>query len=176
MFKHFGQIFWGLLLVIVDFNIDHVDILPDFIGYILMAMGCGGLVTVSRRFTTARVLCWILAVLAVIGYAPMGRDVTTAFSLTHLAVDCTMMWFLLGGVMEFAAARHRLDLSARASSRRIAYIALTGPATLIALVAQDSHNASVLAVMFVLCALVLVFLILRLIYQVRHELAAGAPA
>src|SRR5215468_10329476 len=71
MFKRFGQIFWGLLLVILDFNIDHVDILPDFIGYILMAVGCGGLVTVSRRFARARVLCWILAVLAVIGYAPM---------------------------------------------------------------------------------------------------------
>jgi hypothetical protein len=28
MFKRFGQIFWGLLLVILDFNINHVDILP----------------------------------------------------------------------------------------------------------------------------------------------------
>jgi hypothetical protein len=30
----FGQVFWGLLLVILDVNINHFDVLPDFVGYV----------------------------------------------------------------------------------------------------------------------------------------------
>ena len=174
MFKHFGQIFWGLLLVILDININHIDILPDFIGYILVAMGCRGLAMVSHRFVTAQTLSWILAVFALTDYVPLGHDASAVFSLVHLAVDCTMMWFLLGGVMEFAAARRRMDLSLQAAHRRIAYIALTCAATFIAhMTGRADYAAFTVGISIVICILILLFLILRLIYQVRHELTGS---
>ena len=67
MFTRFGQIFWGLLLVILDLRFNGFDVLPDFIGYILVAIGCGGIVGLSRRFSTAQTLSWILAVLSLVG-------------------------------------------------------------------------------------------------------------
>ena len=176
MFTRFGQIFWGLLLVILDFRINRIDILPDLVGYILVAAGCAGLSGVSRHFSTAGVLSWVLAAFALIVYALRG-GAATGFKFLSLAVDCAMMWFLLGGVMELAAARERMDLSTQAANRRIAYVALTCLAALAGFVAQGSRDAAVvMAVVLVICILPLLFLILHLIHRAKHELANDRAA
>ena len=53
----FGQVFWGLLLVILDVTINRFDILPDFIGYILVAVGLGGLTGLSPPVCDSPHLC-----------------------------------------------------------------------------------------------------------------------
>jgi hypothetical protein len=176
MFTRFGQIFWGLLLVILDFRINRIDILPDLIGYILVAVGCAGLAGVSRHFSTASVLSWVLAAFPLIACALRGST-ATVFGFLSLAVDCAMMWFLLGGVMELAAARERMDLSTHAANRRIAYGALMGLAALAGFVAQGSRDAAVvMAVVLVICTLLVLFLILDLIHRAKHELANDRAA
>ena len=170
MFKRFGQIFWGLLLVILDFRINHFDILPDIIGYILVAVGCAGLAGVSPRFATAGRLCWVLVVFEILRYGLRGGGWLLEF--IGLVVNCAMMWHLLGGVMDLAAARQRTDLHQRASNRRIAYVVLMCFATLIGLVAQGWRDTAVLmVVLFIVCFIPLLVLILHLIYRVQHELA-----
>jgi len=101
MAKNFGQIFWGLLLVILDLSINHIDLLPDFVGYILVALGCSGLATESRHFGRAAALSWILVVFSLIGYA-LRRDAAVALGCLDIVIDCAMMWFLLGGIVELA--------------------------------------------------------------------------
>jgi hypothetical protein len=39
MSTSFGYIFWGLILVILDFKINGFDLLPDVIGYVLVGIG-----------------------------------------------------------------------------------------------------------------------------------------
>jgi hypothetical protein len=51
MIKYINYIFWGLFFVILDLNINRFDILPDFIGYILAAIGAGGLINSSNQFS-----------------------------------------------------------------------------------------------------------------------------
>jgi predicted MFS family arabinose efflux permease len=172
MFTRFGQIFWGLLLVILDLRFNSFDVLPDFIGYILVAVGCGGLVVLSRRFSTAQTLSWILAVVCLVGFF-IPNDFAALYHFVHIAVDCGMIWFLLGGVMEFASARERPDLSLRASNRRVAYVALMCAATVIGFVARGSRDvATVMGVIFIICIIPLLVLILHLIHRVKHELVA----
>ena len=169
--KRFGQIFWGLLFVVLDFKINEFDLIPDFLGYILVALGCGGLVNLSRDFSTAKVLNWVLVVLEFAGYV-VNRDIAFIYSLFYTVLNCTMMWFLLGGIMEYASARMRRDLSERASNRRIAYVALMGIAYIIPLFVHDSRDAAGTAgVVLVICMLILLVLILHLIYRVKNELA-----
>jgi low temperature requirement protein LtrA len=176
MSTRFAQIFWGLLLVILDLRINRIDILPDFLGYILVALGCGGLTSFSRDFSTARTLSWILVAFALVGYVLHG-SAATVFGILNLAVDCAMMWFLLGGVMELAMARQRSDLSERASNRRIAYVVVMCLATLASLVAQGSRElAVVMVVVLVICILPLLFLILHLIHRAKHELTGDHDA
>jgi hypothetical protein len=171
-FTRFGQIFWGLLLVVLDVRINGFDVLPDFIGYVLVAVGCGGLAGVSRHFSTAHTLSWILAVLSLVAFV-LPSDLGSVYGVLHLAVDCAMMWYLLGGVMEFALAKGRPDLCERASNRRLAYVVVMCFATLTGVVAHGSRDAATLMlVVLVICVIPLLVLILHLIYRVKHELAA----
>jgi hypothetical protein len=166
----FSQIFWGLLLVIVDIRINRLDLVPDFIGYILVAIGCAGLATVSRQFSTASNLSWVLLGFNLLSFLLRGHAFT-AFGILNLAVDCAMMWFLLGGVMDLAAAKNRPDMVERASSRRIAYIAVMSVVTLLGLLTQGSRHVVIMVVLLLIfCILPLLVLILHLIHRVKLEL------
>ena len=172
MTTRFIQIFWGLLLALVDFKINQIDVLPDFLGYILVALGCRGLAEASPRFATASNLAWVMTVLALAGYA-IPRD-TTGFAIVGSVMDCAMIWFLLGGVMELADFRRRPDLAQRASSRRIAYVTIGGLTTLLSLMGPRSlRGAEPLVVMIVIGMLVVLCLILHLIHRSIRELSEG---
>ena len=57
----FIRIFWGLLFVALDIRISSIDlILPDFVGYILIASGLTFLVPHHQWFRTARLVAIIL--------------------------------------------------------------------------------------------------------------------
>lgn len=165
MTKKFGRIFWGLLFVILDISINQFDLLPDFIGYILVAVGARGLVATSSRFGTASTLSWILTLLSLMGFFTSG-DVATLLGIVNLIVDCAMMWTLLGGVIEFTASNDRLDLAERASHRRIAYVVLLCTVTFIGFLGRGAP-----VVIMAVTLVVLVIMILHLIHRVRYEVA-----
>jgi len=167
----FGQVFWGLLLVILDFNLNHFDVLPDFIGYILVAVGLGGLTGLSRQFATARTCAWVLVPVDIVGLLP-AEELAVIVSLVNLVLNCVMMWYLLGGIMDYAVAQNRPDLAERASARRVAYVALMCVAAALGFLARGAGGAgAMLAVVIVVCGLILVIMILHLIHRVRTELA-----
>ncbi|HZI61313.1 MAG TPA: hypothetical protein VFD62_11395 [Pyrinomonadaceae bacterium] len=57
----FNLIFWGLLFVVLDIRISSVDlVLPDFVGYILIASGLSRLASHHQWFRTARIFAIIL--------------------------------------------------------------------------------------------------------------------
>ena len=60
--RSFRQIFFGLLIAILDISIDGFDVILDGIGYLLIAVGCAGLVRYSRSFETARRLAIVCVV------------------------------------------------------------------------------------------------------------------
>ena len=173
-----NQIFWGLILVIVDVTIGGFDVLPDFIGYTLMAVGAGGLRNISSKFGVAGALSWLLLVLSVIGWiASTDRasgDLQTALSYITMVVDCIMIWNLLGGVMVYAEARARPDLAASASARRVLYVVVMGVVLVVGHTVMD-QGSSGLAVVLVLIMLIVVFMVLHLIRCVRREIALIGP-
>lgn len=169
-----GYIFWGLLVVILDFNINQFDILPDFIGYILIAVGSNGLVSASRHFATARNSCWALMALSLIELIIKG-DIEAVLGIIHLALNCTMMWFLLGGFMGIAVSYNRQDLAEKASNRRIVYVSLMCIASLLGFIAHEVRDIAALAVVVIVVAmLVLVVMILHLIHQVKSVLVENS--
>lgn len=170
MATHFSQLFWGLLLVILDFSINDFDLLADGIGYLIVAAGCRGLSSLSSRFEAARVLCFVLAALWLVGFAVRG-DIVVAYGLVTLVVNCAMIWQLLGGIGEFALSRQAPHLAARAANRRVAYVAIMAGTSVLALAMQGSRNAGALAIILVLAMLVLLVMILHLIHRVKVELA-----
>ncbi|MBS4209566.1 hypothetical protein [Bacillus sp. FJAT-50079] len=63
--KVINRIFWGLMLVLLDINIVFIDLLPDFIGYLLIASALGELQPFSKAFLKAKVTAFLLAILAI---------------------------------------------------------------------------------------------------------------
>lgn len=164
------QIFWGLLIVILDLSINGFDLLPDGLGYLIVAVGCGGLVTLSPRFATARTLCWVLAGLWLIGFVIHG-EFLAVYGLGMAVGDCAMIWYLLGGIRDLAMKRDRPDLAKRAESRRIAFCLLVIGASLLGLLLHDSHDAGLVVVALAISIIVLLIMILHLIHRVKVELA-----
>jgi hypothetical protein len=168
MRTHIGYLFWGLLLVIVQVAINGFDLLPDFVGYTLIAVGCGGLLAVSRRFRTARALSIVLVGTALLEIFMRG-NLPPAWTLVGLVLNCSMIWFLLGGIMDLTTQHQRSDLAAKAAHRRMAYIVLATLATLGSLLAARLlGGAPILVVLLVVVTLVIVVMILHLIWQVRQ--------
>jgi uncharacterized membrane protein len=171
MATRFIQIFWGLLLVILDFQINGLDVLPDILGYILVALGCRGLSEASPHFSTAAILAWIMVVLAVVSLAM--RVNFPPLSIVYMVIDCAMMWFLLGGVIQLADSRQRRDLSQRASGRRIAYVTIASLSTLLGFTVGGHRDWAEIAIGLVVAMIVVLCLILHLIYRAIHELSDG---
>jgi hypothetical protein len=175
MATHFSQLFWGLLLVTLDFNINGFDVLVDGVGFLIVAAGCGGLSSLSPRFETTRTLCVVMALLWLIGLAVHG-DIAVPFSLARMTVNCAMFWQLLGGLGEFALSRERSDLADRAGNLRLVYVVMMIGSSLFVLAMTDSRiidsqNAGTFAMALIVSMLILMATILHLIHCVKVELA-----
>jgi len=49
-----NNIFWGFILIFLDFKINNFDILPDFLGLIIILIGIGKLTSLSDHFLKAK--------------------------------------------------------------------------------------------------------------------------
>lgn len=60
----FKNIYWGILFFF-DFRLQHIDILPDIIGYLLISQGLEKLIPYNKHFAQAKKYCLPLAFLAI---------------------------------------------------------------------------------------------------------------
>lgn len=169
-YSSLGRIFWGELLVILDLRINGFDVLPDVIGYFLVALGCQALTAESKKYSTAATCSWILVAASIAAFFVPG-DVALPFGLVFMVVDCTMVWFLLGGIIDYVLERERADLAQKAAARRIAYILIMAITMLAIFSAGSAHGLGVVAVVGLICMLIVMVMILHLIYRVRYEVA-----
>jgi len=170
--SHFSQLFWGLLLVILDLSINGFDLIADGVGYVIVALGCRGLSQLSNKFTTAQVLCVVLAVLWVLGFAVPGV-LAVPFTMVVWIAEGAMMWHLLGGIGEFAMSRQRQDLADKASTIRVAYIVFMAATSLLVIAMQVSPGMVFLVLPLLVITVILVVVILHFIHRVKVELAAS---
>jgi uncharacterized membrane protein len=172
MANSLGKILIGLLLAVLDFTIGSFDILPDMVGYILAAMGCAELRGASQHFKSASVMAWVLFGLAVVIFAIPHGSLLILLALTIVVVDAMMMWQLLGGIMELAESKRRTDISNEAAQRRLNYVVASGLGAIMFLLIPRGGIITGLAnaVLFI-CLVVVLCLILKLILQVKRELA-----
>jgi len=176
MTTRIGQIFWGLILVALDFTINGFDVLPDFVGYALVAIGSAGLTGVSRRFSAACVMAWILAGVS-IALLLLRGDPVYAVAWAASALDVAAMWFLLGGLMDIAKMYREPGLAGQLSGCRIAYLILVGLSVAVGLAgAMDRELAGVTAVVLAVSMIVLLIVILASIRRVKTCVVRGLVA
>ena len=124
----------------------------------------------SSRFSITRILCFVLVLLWLIKFMIHG-DLAVLHGLAMTVVDCTMVWQLLSGILDYARQRHRYDLVQRTAACRLGYVLVMTGAQIFTLAIHDLSNITglLLVVLFV-TLLVLMVLILQLIHRVKVEL------
>ena len=170
----FGFMFWGVVLLALDFKFKDFDFVPDFVGglgYALVAIGTGGLATMTWNFVVACTLGWLLVLGCVAGAYLVG-DAEKAFDVLMTVANFAMMWTTLAGVSDIATGRNRLDLAKRAVLLRWAYAALTAASLVLGVTVQGTGPAVwLLTAVVVAAALVVLVLILHVLYRAWAELS-----
>ena len=162
------------------------------LGYFLLALGAVGLAPVSPGFRRAAVLSWVGAIWSLVSIwlldlvvfgGPMYGVESTLYWGVRALIDCPLVWWLAGGIADYANARGRRDLARRAAHLRIAYLALTIAMTgWLFSGGEAGFQPNALGVpfrapVFFLPWLVWLVMALRLVSPSRRQLAAkDAPA
>ncbi|MEM7559074.1 MAG: hypothetical protein AAF394_08120 [Planctomycetota bacterium] len=167
MASAFLKLFWGLVLVYCDFKINQLDLLPDFVGYLVVALGCSDLNRYIPKFSGPYLASLALVVLSIID---MLVSTEPAFALVCAVVNCVMIWSLFGGLADLAGQYSRRDLIEKANFRRTFYVifsALAWFATMSATRVQEPFGFLIIIGSLAACVLVL-----HLIYTFNRELGS----
>ena len=116
------KLFWGFFFIYLNFNLNvnahSLNVLPDFVGYILLLQGMKQLEEESHFFRSGRpfavgmtVYTAILWVGALLGVTAGGR-VGSILDLIALAVSFYVSWLLVQGVLEMETEK-AVDLNGR---------------------------------------------------------------
>ncbi|RKP53018.1 hypothetical protein D7Z26_14855 [Cohnella endophytica] len=127
MKKAYSIIAWGLALELLDFRINNFDLLPDVLGYLLVAIGLSRLKEGRRYFGVAR---WAAVVLMFFSVLPLiGMESTIsltsgdkpgfqALALTSVttAIDLLMLYGICRGIRSSAINRSKWELALSAKN------------------------------------------------------------
>lgn len=171
MARNFTLLMAGLVFVLVSFNLSRFDVLPDLVGYALIAFASHDLTQYTAKFRITRNLALPLVVLSLIAYLT-PRGVTQTLLLINAILTILLVWFLLAAVIQFTRDRDRADLAKHGVKYRRIYVGIAVFAFLIQLAAQvRPESAGGFVGMMAVATLGILIFILRLIYVVRHDLA-----
>lgn len=79
---NFKKIFWGLLFLLINFRIQGIDIVPDFIGYIFIYMGLRDLAEHDQNFYEGKKFALPLIILSIFSiYKPQNPSYQINFNV-----------------------------------------------------------------------------------------------
>ena len=115
------KLFWGFFFIYLNFNLNFnqhsLNVLPDFVGYILLLQGARILEDESEFFSRARpfatgmtIYSAILWIGALLGVASEANWITQILGIISVIVSLYISWLLIRGVQELED-RHMSDLN-----------------------------------------------------------------
>jgi hypothetical protein len=174
----FTMVAWGMVLALFDLRINEVVITPDVIGYILIAVGLGKLVSLESQLDLCARLAWVLAPLSLLEYVPSPpSDLAPIFLLLSLGIAVLQFVFLfnLCSGVEGAAQRAKCwKLADRATTcRTLVFIFLVLGLVILAVVYFRLVDLLPLAVIVgLLFSLFLVIMLFLMLTQAGRDLGA----
>jgi hypothetical protein len=169
----FGFIFWGALLIGLDFKLPEFDVVPNFVGGLgcaLLAIGTGGLAPMTGNFIAACTLGWLLF-FAIVGRPYLSSDAQLPFGVLMAVLNCAMMWTTLGGVRDIAVGRSRPHVAELATPLQWAYVAVVASSWMVSEFVMPTNTARVLTVVIVGAVLAVMVMILLLLYRAWKQLS-----
>ena len=133
--KRFRKFYWGFFFILIDFKINGFDILPDVIGYILLAIGFRILALNSEYFLTAgkyNIPMIFLSIFSIyeqpaqesgIQLGPFGWF-GVLLSIAGLVLGLLVVYNLFQGIKNMAEKQQKADLFSEADQRWHQYLNL----------------------------------------------------
>lgn len=130
----FKKILIGTLLTMLDFKIQGFDILPDFIGYIIIFIGLSEIVHLNSKFANARFISLILMVLSILDifqikdrltFNTLSLMISTIFNFSTVIIYLIYSYCLFIGIKENAEKISDSNLAEKAQLSWILTIVLS---------------------------------------------------
>jgi len=128
------RIGWGLVFELIDIRIGYFDVLPDFVGYILIAAGLHALGGLHAGFRRARWVA-VLMIALTLPHVLMESTVTMtnmaalplgmhAYVQLLLALHVLMAYWIFGGLRDMAHQAADRDMEDAAATRMYFYMGI----------------------------------------------------
>lgn len=111
MNKNVNKLFWGLIFIFVNINLGPVDILPQAVGYVMIAVGMNSLDKGNRWFRRGRIVSWILVLFGICDFilgfkfqTNKAVDLPIEFRLytgIFMCLNIILIYYLCYGMMRF---------------------------------------------------------------------------
>src|SRR5690625_1217348 len=171
MASQFLLLMVGLVFALINFQIGRFEILPDFIGYLLIGLSSHNLSQYTAKFRIARNIALPLLILSVLRYflAPRGAEI---LFLINSILEISLIWFVLAAAIKFSRERERPDLAENGLKYRRIYVAIAVVDFLFRVAGyfQPESAQGFIALMSIAFVIVL-GLILHLFYVIREDIA-----
>lgn len=137
----YRKVYYGLMLILLDFRIGTLDILPDFIGYIFVVVGLGILAEKSQHFAKAKFFASILVITSLFDLVQVTKEVVQppqqtgffitpsvssipflVFTLIAGLIRLAMVYYMCEGIWEAALKAEEPELAARAEYCKKIYL------------------------------------------------------
>lgn len=181
----FTYLFWGFLFQLVNFYLQHINVLPDTVGYILIAIGANRLREDNERFHTVFWLSIPLMFLSLpnihqAASQASGFNVTLRGGNPLLMLVGILAWCLAfvlvfqvcKGIEEFANQLQEEDLAIRSRTRWQMYLWMQIGVVLVVVLAwtQVASLAVILGVVVFIYSIIVLFAFLTWLWACRTKL------
>jgi hypothetical protein len=165
----FMSIFWGLVMTLADVRINHLDLVPDSIGYLIVLSGLWRLAPLHGSFGIASGCALTMVVLSLPDLIAAEHPLLTILTIV---VDLSMFWAMCGGIAALASASGRGGLAEAALTRRN-LLALVSAINLVVIVLARDEPVQVkeFLIPLVVFTFAVLFLLLHLTWRASVELS-----
>lgn len=163
-------IFIGYILIFFHFRINGIDLLPDFVGYLLIASGLGQLAEESEQFVKARPWAFVMSVVSIFyGIAGLfGITYGPAFLIVNIAFGAASLYlmYLIGHGIYDMEQKRQLPLDGAK------FLSLWKVQAVLTMLCQISAalNIGLLAYIVLIPALIANIVFLVYLYQAKKTL------
>lgn len=94
--KALGNIAWGNLLILLDVNLGRLDVLPNWVGYLLIFYAIGYLADEVRDLPLLKPFCVLLGAAELLDWLAVflaGEPLTGQFFLVNALIVCVSLYF-----------------------------------------------------------------------------------
>ncbi|RXT01914.1 hypothetical protein [Ammoniphilus sp. CFH 90114] len=179
----YQRLFQGFLLILLDLRIQFFDILPDFVGYILVFRALGILASQHLNFSKAKPFALALIFLSLTNLLPFTQANLLEYSFSTqelgwlvigqaiILTELFLLYWIIQGIYEVAKDRGNEELQEKAQFRWKFYFIATSVLLVYTPFALNLDPAWVqLMILFVVALFLAMLLILGLIRSAGREL------